>query len=325
MAEEITIRNYHPGDIEALVDLINEADAVDQQQRATTLAETEHEMSYPTQYPETDCILALDGDRLAGYSRLFVRPGDGQSASTLYCWGVVHPGWRRRGLGRRLLERSYQRASEYVPELGAGAVYFQCNGQDVEEDRRALFEGFGLKAVRYWIVMDRSLNCDLPPVALPAGIRLRTFVPERDLETVWRVDNTAFRDHWNATDSTLEEFQHWLDKPYIRPDLWFLAEDEASGKVVGLGLNVIDPEHIARTGRQEGYIDTVAVLRAYRRRGLGSALLAKCLHALKEAGMDSAALDADAENPTGAIRIYERAGFRVRKTGIAYQKVMREA
>ena len=79
-----------------------------------------------------------------------------------------------------------------------------------------------------------------------------------------------------------------------------------------------------RVGRQEGYVDTIAVLRAYRRRGLGTALLAQSLHALAQAGMEAAALDADAENTTGAVRIYERLGFRVRKTGIAYQKVMRE-
>ena len=324
MTETITIRSYRPGDVKALVALINQADAVDKQERATTPAELEHEISFPGQRPETDCFLALDGDRLVGYSRLFLRPGHGRTDSTVYCWGVVHPQWRRRGLGRRLLERSYERARAYLSEFGTGTVYFQCNGQDVEGDRGALFEDLGLEPVRYWIVMARSLNGDLPQVQLPAGIRLRTFDPDRDVETVWRVDNTAFRDHWNATDSTLEEFQHWLEKPCIRAELWFLAEDEASGEVVGLGLNVIDPDYMAQTGRQEGYVDTIAVLRAYRRRGLGTALLAQSLQALRQAGMEAAALDADAENLTGATRIYERMGFQVRKTGIAYQKVMQK-
>jgi predicted GNAT family acetyltransferase len=41
--------------------------------------------------------------------------------------------------------------------------------------------------------------------------------------------------------------------------------------------------------------------------------------------MEGAHLHADAENLTGAMRIYERVGFRLRKTVIAYQKVMREA
>jgi mycothiol synthase len=323
MTKEIRIRNYRPEDLESLVALINEADAVDMQDRATTLAEMEHEMSFPTQHPETDCFLALDGERLVGYTRLFVRPGDGQADSTIYCMGVVHPGWRRRGLGHRLLGRADQRAIAYLSKLPVGGVNFQCNGRDEEQDRRALFEGLGLEPVRYWVHLVRRLNGDLPPVVLPAGIRLRTFDPGQDVETVRQVDNAAFRDHWGHSDASLEEFQHWVERAHLRPELWFLAEDKATGEVVGLGLSEIDPDRIAQTGRREGYIDSVAVLRPYRRRGLGTALLAQSLQALKQAGMEAADLHADTENLTGAMRIYERMGFQVRRKGIAYQKVMR--
>jgi mycothiol synthase len=325
MLEKITIRNHRPDDLAALVALINAADAVDKQERATTLAEMEHEMSFPTERPETDCFLAWDGDRLAGWTNLYVRPGDGLANRTIYCWGVVHPRWRRRGLGRRLLERAYQRATEYLPGIGEGVVNFQCNTRDVEQGRRALFEGFGLEPVRYWVNLVRPLNGDLPPVELPAGIRLRTLDPERDVEAVWRVDNAAFRDHWDHADGKLEEFQHWIERPHIRPELLFLAEDEATGQIVGLGLNEINPDRIAQTGRREGYIDTVAVLRSHRRRGLGGALLAQSLHALSQSGMDTADLDADTENLTGAMRLYERLGFQVRRTSISYRRVMREA
>jgi mycothiol synthase len=325
MTSEITIRNYRPDDLPALVALINEADAVDRLERATTLEEMEHEMSFPTVYPETDCFLALDRDRLAGYADLYVRKGEGKADTTIYCWGVVRPDWRRRGLGRRLLERAYRRATDYLPEIGEGVVRFQCNTRDVEQDRRALFESSGMVPVRYWVNLVRSFNGDLPPVELPAGIRLRTFDPERDVETVWQVDNAAFRDHWNHADGKLEEFQHWIDKPHFRPELWFLAEDTATGEVVGLGLNEINPSWIAQTGRKEGYVDTLAVLRAYRRRGLGTALLVQSLHALSQAGMEAVDLHSDAENLIGAMRLYERVGFRVRKTGIAYWKVLRDA
>ncbi len=110
--------------------------------------------------------------------------------------------------------------------------------------------------------------------------------------------------------------------PHFRPELWFLAEDLASGEVVGLGLNIIDPDWIAQTGRREGYVDTLAVLREHRQRGLGTALLVHSLHALREAGMELAHLHADAENLTGAMRLYMRLGFRVRKTSVAYRKLV---
>jgi mycothiol synthase len=323
MTGEITLRNYRPGDLAALVGLINKADAEDKLERATTREEMEHELSFPTIHPKTDCFLAWEADRLVGYTNLYVREGNARTDGKVHCWGVVHPQWRRQGLGCRLLTAAYQRATEYLTEIEAGRVHFQCTTYDVEQDRKALYEGFGMKPVRFFVNLSRSLNGNLPPVQLPDGIQLRTFDADRDVETVWQVDNSAFRDHWGYTEGKLEEFQHWIKMPHFRPELWFLAEEEASGKVVGLGFNIIDPDWIAQTGRQEGYVDTLAVLREHRHRGLGTALLVQSLHALRQAGMEAAHLHADAQNLTGAMRLYERVGFRVRKTEIAYQSALR--
>jgi mycothiol synthase len=322
---KIAIRNYRPDDLRALVDLINETDAVDQQERATTLEEMQHRLSFPNFCPETDCFLVLDRDRLVGYTQLYVRQGEGEADSTAHCWGTVHPRWRRQGLGWRLMERAYQRAADYLPLLGAGTLNLQCNSRNTELDRIALFEGFGMKPARYWVNLVRPLNGDLPAVQIPAGIRLRTYDPERDIEAVWRVDNAAFRGHWNHVEGKLEEFVHWVNKPYFRPELWYLAEETATGKVVGLGLNEINQDRIARTGRREGYVDTVGVLPEHRQKGLGTALLVQSLHALQRAGMKAADLDADTENLTGAMRLYRRVGFRVRRTNILYWRAVRKA
>lgn len=326
MLNEIAIQNYRPDDLVPLVNLINEADAFDNLERATTVQELEHEMTSPTAHPETDCFLAWAGDQLVGYVDLYVGRGDAgpDTESIIYCWGLVQPRSRRRGVGRKLLEVAYRRATEYLPEIEPGRVRLQCTARDVEEGRQALFTGFGMMQVRYFVNLARPLNGNLGHAQVPAGIRLRTIEPERDIETVWRVANTAFRDHWGHTEGKLAEFVHWIKMPHFRPELWFLAEEEATGKVVGLGLNIIDPDWIAQTGRQEGYVDALAVLREHRGQGLGTALLVESLHTLRQAGMEGAHLDADADNLTGAMRLYRRAGFSVRKTSMAYQRVVRE-
>lgn len=326
MIDRIAIRNYCPDDLPALVALINEADAYDRLERATTLEQLAHEMSFPTAWPETDCFLAWEGDRLVGYSDLYVRMGDASidRESTIYSWGVVHPRWRRRGVGRRLLERSYRRAEEVLPDLEVRRINFQCTARDVEQGRIALYESLDMVQVRYFVNLARPLNGNLPPLEVPDGFRLRTFDPQHDAEAAWQVDNTAFRDHWGHSEGDLGDFLHWIGLPHVRPDLWFLAEEETSGDIVGLGLSVIDPDWIAQTGRQEGYVNTLAVLREHRSRGLGTALLVQSLHALHDAGMEAAHLHADADNLTGAMRLYERVGFRVRKTSMAYQRVMRD-
>lgn len=61
--------------------------------------------------------------------------------------------------------------------------------------------------------------------------------------------------------------------------------------------------------RRNGYVDTLCVLPAYRRQRLGTALLLSGLHALKEAGVESATLDTDTDNPTQAMGLYDYVGF----------------
>lgn len=324
MKPEINIRNYRPEDLRALVALINKADAFDQLERATTLEEMEHDMSWPDYHPETDCFLALSNGHLVGYADLLLGNGQTSPWSTFYTGGIVDPRWRRQGVGQRLLERLYQRATERQDEVKGKPVYFQANTRDVEEDRKALFRGFGLEPVRYYVNLARPIHNGLPPAVMPKGYYLRTFDPAQDAETVWRLDNLAFQDHWGFTGFPLDAFQHWLEAPHFRPELWLLAVEETTGQVAGMSLNQIEPNWIARTGREEGYVNTLAVLRDHRKKGLGTALLVQSLHVLRQAGMEAAHLHADAENLTGAVRIYERVGFRVRKTNIAYRKPMQD-
>jgi ribosomal protein S18 acetylase RimI-like enzyme len=75
-------------------------------------------------------------------------------------------------------------------------------------------------------------------------------------------------------------------------------------------------------GRRRGWLDSVFVRRAWRRRGLGAALVARSLVRLREAGMSEAMLGVDSDNPSGALALYERAGFEVHRRSAAYRKPM---
>lgn len=332
MLDRVTYRNHRPGDTESMVKLINEADAADKLERTTTLEQLEHEMSWPNYDAGSDCFLAWAGDELVGYADLFMRratTGDdtpfSSEESKFYTWGVVHPAWRRRGVGKRLMELLHQRASDRLCELNGRRVFFQAQARDVETGRIALLASFGLEPVRYGINMARRLDGELPPVKLPHGYTLRLFDPQTDVQTVWKVQNLAFQDHWGYSVFPLEEFRHVLDEPDFRPELWLLAIEQASGTIVGLGLSWIEPQWIESTGRQEGTIGTLGVLREHRRRGVGTALLVQSMRTLQAYGMDWAQLGADADNLTGAVRLYERVGFTVRKTYITYRKALRDA
>jgi ribosomal protein S18 acetylase RimI-like enzyme len=64
----------------------------------------------------------------------------------------------------------------------------------------------------------------------------------------------------------------------------------------------------------------VSVRRPWRRRGLASALIAESLRVLKDRGMTEGALGVDAENPMGALGVYEANGFRVHRKGLNYRR-----
>ena len=90
-------------------------------------------------------------------------------------------------------------------------------------------------------------------------------------------------------------------------------------------MNTVSTEENAAFGRHRGWLDSVFVRRAWRRRGLGAAIVARALVRLREAGMSEAMLGVDSDNPSGALALYERAGFEVVRRSAAYRKPMEVA
>jgi ribosomal protein S18 acetylase RimI-like enzyme len=50
--------------------------------------------------------------------------------------------------------------------------------------------------------------------------------------------------------------------------------------------------------------------------------MAAAMHGLRERGLSEAALGVDAENITGALRVYEALGFRRVKTSMCHRKAI---
>jgi ribosomal protein S18 acetylase RimI-like enzyme len=64
----------------------------------------------------------------------------------------------------------------------------------------------------------------------------------------------------------------------------------------------------------------LGVRRPWRGRGLGEALLRRSFAALHARGQRRIRLSVDAENPTGATRLYERAGMRVLRESATWER-----
>ena len=131
--------------------------------------------------------------------------------------------------------------------------------------------------------------------------------------------NWSFIDHWNHHPLNLENHRHWLASPKYKADrdLVALAPD---GTYAAFCFCWIDPDDNARNNRKEGWIDILGTRRGYRKIGLGTAMLLKGMRLLKDEGMDTAVLGVDAENPSGALRLYESVGFANVRTSVTYSK-----
>jgi ribosomal protein S18 acetylase RimI-like enzyme len=165
---------------------------------------------------------------------------------------------------------------------------------------------------------------DAPPPApvWAEGITLRTFDPETDLENVYRAVDESFRDHFGHVDEPFEEglkrFKHFMTGyDGFDPTLWFIAMDR--DQIAGICLC---RDH-AYEDEEVGYVNTLGVRRLWRKRGIGLALLRHAFGELYRRGKRKAGLGVDAENLTGALRLYENAGMHVHRAFDLFEKELR--
>ena len=102
--------------------------------------------------------------------------------------------------------------------------------------------------------------------------------------------------------------------------LWVVAWD--GDQIAGVVQNWIWAEENEQLGVRRGWLEHISVRRPWRRRGLGRAITAESLRRLRAAGMTDAMLGVDAENPTGALGLYEGLGFEVSQRMSAYVRTV---
>jgi GNAT superfamily N-acetyltransferase len=232
-------------------------------------------------------------------------------------YGGVHPRHGHRGLGTLLVRWGEAWTHDHLEQAPADAqiaVQHYINAQNAPA--RRLMQTRGYTQVRSIYVM--RLVMEQPPEAAEpvAGLRIRTFVPDRDERAAFETLEDAFRDLWGRPPGDFARFLSMTERDRAHPDLWLLAEDERSGEIAGVCLARL----IAGGG---GWVGSVGVRRPWRERGLALALLRSAFGAFYRQGEREVSLSVDAESPSGAPRLYTRAGMQVDHQIALYRWLLR--
>jgi len=297
------------GDVDALIRLHEDARVADGGEEVTTAEIVRRELTDPHAPAATNTLaLALPDGSLAGSIGVHERL-HGTGARHVFLWGVTHPALRRRGIGTALLGWAVARAEEILaaqPDDLPGLV--EAFREVGLADAVALHEAHGFRPARWYVDMRRDLREPLPPLPDAGGVLIRPYEPAWG-ERVRLAHNEAFADHWGSEPQTPEVWSRdFVGDPFFRADLSFVAL--AGDEVAAYSVNYVAETDWEATGVREGWIGQLGVRRPWRKRGLATALLVRSMEAFRAAGLEAATLAVDAENPTGALGIYERVGFR---------------
>jgi mycothiol synthase len=187
-----------------------------------------------------------------------------------------------------------------------------------DDDRRITdaFAALGFEPARHSYRMEIDLSGEARKPSWPAEISVRP-VGEDEHRLVYDTVVEVWQDTSDPMDETFDEWAHWTTRSEtFDPSLWFLAL--AGDEIAGFSLckqSSIDPN--------AGYVASLGVRRPWRRQGLGEALLLHSFDAFRQRGWSRGTLGVDASSPTGATRLYERAGMRSYRDTAFFERPVR--
>jgi mycothiol synthase len=302
LPEGWTLRRPTLDDVPAILALVHASDIAAVGEPDFTADEVRESLTDPHTDMARDCWLALDpAGRVVGWAYPHNPTGGDRDFIEVYTWPE-----EGRPAMRPLLALLMDRMTERAAELGHDPYQVRAGAIPNETPYIEALTDAGFRFVKQHARMQMPLAgvpVEVPPA--PAGVTVR---PVRgDDEDEMRRFHAVIEEAFLDSDHPSVGYAGWRQQVDAEPttafDEWFVAE--VDGRIAGV-LQSSD----GGADEDEGWVKRLAVLRAYRRRGLGEALLRRAFAVYAAKGRTKAGLGVDLANPTKAAQLYYAVGMK---------------
>jgi mycothiol synthase len=303
-----TIRSLDPQtDAQRNVHLLNAVEDSDREPDRTTEEGFREQLTWPKRRRWV-VEAPYDPDTLIGYGVLFE-----QTSERAEPYPIVHPDWRRKGVGTQLLDFMLDRARE------TSATHASIFADARHAAANAFLRRNGFEAAGSAWLLHAPSDVSLEAPRWPDGYHVRTYAEVRDLATLVRTMNLSRRDMWGHAENT---------------------EGAVTEETVMRGLPRWDPEGIFMLFAPDGdvagicraqpggdspdYIDAPTLAPEHRRYRLQRPLLLAAMRWLRERGRQTIRMDPYGDDEQ-TIDLYREIGFILDQHFIGYRRDLKRA
>lgn len=270
------------------------------------------------------------GDTVVAYAWNRYEDSESGQAQTWLRTGV-HPGWRHRKIGRKLVDWSIRTALEHHSDSISAErdLWVGMTLDDKFIGMQNVLREFGLKPQRYFFDMHKELDTEIPDTPLPPGIRIESYLPSMS-EDIRILHNEVVSQMAGSRSIDKASWEASLSRSEHSPDLSWVAvskspggghEQITHGDYVGYALNSVLSEKVETGHYREGWTELLGVCPNWQGLGVGAALLAASAQGFADAGLDAAGLGADTDEPSDAENLMSAVGYQMSDQLILFGKV----
>jgi mycothiol synthase len=251
---------------------------------------------------------AWDGDDLVAYTTV-IPSEPTESEQRFILFGDVAPDRMGQGIGTEMVAGSLERSRRHRDSVAPGVpIRVTATAYAGRDDQADLLASAGMTAGRHSYRMVARLAERLPGTDLPDDLEVSSADPV-DSEELRQVHNAVFADYPDGSPADAGFWNTFMvTARHNRHDISVVARD-AGGEVAGYVFAQEYAVPVAGPVGREIYLPYLGTVAAQRGRGIAPALLGRVIDRARDAGYDAVTLDVDTENPTGALKIYQEAGF----------------